>query len=450
MLRGKFKTKLIYGGTLLAAFSLTIGSAWSAELASLEGSVNQLKNSTTLKCLEPDYWNPPMGMTPKTPKTPLQQQMCQSQCMQGLRAQADAIELEFRKAIASDAAANSSSAANSAGAAAAGTGQAVVQQGAQNVSGAGAKAGLAQKSANAKAVAAKAKACPAEIDKACPKQNIAQNDMTTVQQAKTACEQLATGSEAVAAEKAASSGGMGDMSQLASALGQALGPLAQMMAGQQQQPDTSSTDPYNSGYSTPTNTVAGTSLGTNANPLAGTAIGNSTTPSGTEFKAAKNNITGFTPTAASNFGPGSSGYGSGSGYGDSASGGTGMGSGAYSAGSSGSGSLNSSGSSMSPGDKDAEKAAAAAANAAGENYEVMATGGGGSRPSFLGLKGRAEEDLGAGSGESVLGDLGLGDEGSRDLASADELGGGIGEAEGETLFRVIHTKIAEIKKRGSI
>jgi hypothetical protein len=175
----------------------------------------------------------------------------------------------------------------------------------------------------------------------------------------------------------------------------------------------------------------------------------STNPGGAEFKNSKNNITGFTPSAASHFGSGS-GYdsASGSAYGDSSSGGTGMGAGSYSAGAGGAG-LGSSGASMSPGDKDAEKAAAAAAAAAAEESYEVNSGGGGGRPSFLGLKGRSEEDLGAG-GESVLSDLGIGEDGSRDLASADELGGGIGEAEGETLFHVIHTKISEIKRRGSI
>lgn len=443
MLRGNYKTKLIYGGSLLAAFSLTIGSAWAVELSTLGTHVSQLQSNSQIQCPMPEYFDfVPM----QKPKQPFDMGTCNS-CMSALPGEAQKVKGKFDAAVASDAAANSSSAANSATAATTSNGQAVVQQGAQNVNGAGAKAGLQQKAANATSVSAAAKECSKSIESKCEISKLGPSASSKVQQAKQACDQLASASDAVAKEKAASSGGMGDMSQLASALGQALGPLAQMMAGQQQ-PETPATDPYSSGYSTPPTPVAGTSLGNTNNPLAGTTIGSSTSPNGAEFKAAKNNITGFTPSAASNFGP-SSGSAD-SAYGNSSGGGsTGMGSGAYSAGSGGTG-LNSSGASMSPGGSDAEKAAAAAAAAAaGENYEVNAAGGGGSRPSFLGLKSRAEEDLAA-SGESVLGDLGLGEEGSRDLASNEELSGGIGEAEGETLFRVIHTKIAEIKKRGSI
>jgi hypothetical protein len=314
-------------------------------------------------------------------------------------------------------------------------------QNTQGATGAAAKAALQQKAANAKAVADKAGDCVKNVMKAC--KNLAPADQKVADHIKDTCQELATASSAVATDKAASSGGMGDMSQLASALGQALGPLAQMM-GQQQPTDPGITDP--SDYSTPPTPVAGTSLGNANNPLAGTNIGNgSTTPNGAEFKPTKNNITGFTPVAGSTmgFGP-SDAYGTtgGTGYGDS--GGAAIGSGSYSAGSSGG--LNSSGSSMAPGSSDAEKAAAAAE--AAENYEVNAGGGGGSRPAFLGLKSRTDDEIG--SGDSVLGDLGISEEGARDLASNDEMAGGIGEAEGNTLFHVVHSKIAEIKKRGSI
>lgn len=445
MLRGNYKTKLIYGGTLLAAFSLTIGSAWAGEIGTDTAPGAQKLQGAQLQCMpnDPAYMSPtgPMGtMQPDQAKL----QVC-TKCKQAVDDQVKKVDMARNKAIQDNAAVVGAGSAGTSAIGNAATGQ---QQNTQNNASATNNVGTgaqAQRAAIAKALGQSASTCASQVQSSC-NGNLAAIDKKGAEAASQGCNEIASASNANSAEKTASGSTMGDMSQLASALGQALGPLAQMMAGQQQQPDTSSTDPYSS--SVPTNTVAGTSLGTSTNPLAGTSIGNSTNPNGTEFKAAKNNITGFTPSAASSFGP-STGYASGSGAGDSSGGGTGVGSGAYSAG--GGGGLNSSGASMSPGATDAEKAAAAAAaaNAAGENYEVMASGGGGSRPSFLGLKSRTDEDLGAG-GESVLGDLGLGEEGSRDLASADELGGGIGEAEGETLFRVIHTKIAEIKKRGSI
>lgn len=82
-------------------------------------------------------------------------------------------------------------------------------------------------------------------------------------------------------------------------------------------------------------------------------------------------------------------------------------------------------------------------------------GGGGGRPSFLGLKGGSEfdelnKDLALDAPAGL--DSGLGFDDGRDLASAEQaaLEGGINEDEGVSIFSVVHAKIAEMKKRGSI
>lgn len=447
MLRGNFKTKLIYGGTLLTVFSLTIGSAWAGEIgtdtlagaSTLEGA----KLTCNPQALEYTKIVPPSS---QRVLDSIKYNACTT-CQKAVEAQVKAIDLARNQAITQNTAVVGAGTAGTTAVAAATSG---VQQVTQTNTGVTNNVGnnaQTQRAALAKTLAQAAQTCSQKVEESC-KGALAAEDMKAKQAATQGCSQIASAATANATEKAASGMTMSDLSQMAGALGQVLGPLAQMMNQQKQGGDTGSNDPSNSGYSTPISTASGTSLGASSSQPSGTNVGN-TNPGGAEFKNSKNNITGFTPSAASHFGPGSDGYASGSGYGDSSGGGTGMGSGSYSAGG-GSAGLSSSGASMSPGDKDAEKAAAAAAAAAAEeSYEVNAGGGGGGRPAFLGLKGRAEEDLGA-SGESVLGDLGLGEEGSRDLASADELSGGIGEAEGETLFHVIHTKISEIKKRGSI
>jgi hypothetical protein len=278
---------------------------------------------------------------------------------------------------------------------------------------------------------------------------LASSDKQAAESAAQGCQQIADASNTNSAEKAASGGGMGDLSQLAGALGQALG---QMMQGGQggdpgYTPDTSS-------VTTP-DPVAGTNLETPSGNVGGTSI--AATPGsvdGVQFtKPNAANISGFTPNGTS-FGPATSGSSydtaAGSGYGSEGSGGSAGIAGYTGSGGGGSAGLNSSGASVAGLNGDAAKNGAAGdAASAGPNDEInLAGGGGGAKPSFLGLKSGSGDDQPGEPG--VLDDLGLNadEQGSRDLASNEEAG--IAAEDSGTLFTVIHTKISEIKRRGSI
>jgi hypothetical protein len=452
MRKGSKKPILIYTGALAGALTLAVGSAFATELSQLSGYVNQLQKSQGLSCNDGDYWmppNPPQWGAKQKPIGSYVQQMCQSQCNQAITNQAGAVKSKYESAVASDGAANGSSSAAALNGAAGSNGHSNVSQNTQNGNGAAAQAGLQQKAANAAGVAAAAKQCAEQIKNACPQSNIANNDMQKVKQAMDACQQLSNASDQVAEDKAKSSGGMGDLSQLAGALGQALG---QMMQGGQgadpgYTPDTSS-------VTTP-DPVAGTNIDPVGTNVAGTSIGNN--PNGVDgvqfSKPNAANISGFTPNGTS-FGPATSGSSydtAGTGYGNDGYGGGSAGIAGYTgSGSGGSAGLNSSGASVAGLDAGAANAGGAGdAASAGPNDEInLAGGGGGAKPSFLGLKSSADEEQPGEPG--VLDDLGLGsdEEGSRDLASNEEAG--IAAENSGTLFTVIHTKISEIKRRGSI
>ena len=273
--------------------------------------------------------------------------------------------------------------------------------------------------------------CVSDIDQSCS--GVAQAD-----KAKQACQEGAT----AAGQSAADQGkGAGDMSQLASMLGQMAQALGPLMA-QKDQPQSSVTPPETT---TPAKLpqVAGTSLSSDKDAKGGQiGFGNSgSAKSEDKVAGSGENHQGFgrinsDPALASSLG-GSSTEG---GFNSS---GASIGSAQPSGGAAGLGAGDSSGASMMGEVPAAPKAAEAGGN------EYPSGSGGGSRPSFLGLKGKSEAEPGA-EGDGPLGGLGL-EEGNRELASSEENAAGIHPEEmGGSLFNVVHTKYVEIKQKGNI
>ncbi|MCO5141608.1 MAG: hypothetical protein M9962_00800 [Oligoflexia bacterium] len=306
----------------------------------------------------------------------------------------------------------------------------------------------AQNRANiANKLAQELKQCASDIQSSCNGKVGPSSDGTQVQNAMNSCNNASQVAQAAGAEQQKNSGGLGEALQAASGLAQALGPLAQMLAGKQ---DQSATDPY---QTQPNYQTSG-----------GSTLNDPGTTNGTSFTTGQSNGTelGTNPSVSSEFASvspkefntgleGAGGFDSSSGNGF----GSGGASGADIAANGGGGALGSSGSFNSSGaskmgDKAAE--AAAAANSPGsEDYAYGAGGGGGGgvKPAMLGLKSKSGDleglaDLGA-SNETLSAD----ENGERMLAS-EEQGDGIHGNDGSSLFNVIHSKYSEIKRRGSI
>jgi len=303
--------------------------------------------------------------------------------------------------------------------------------------------------------------CKTAMESKC--KNLDQADNAKAQKVVDACDKIAKNAVKTAAEKAG--GGM-DMASLAQLAGAAMQAMAAMKPSPKPESSSGLSTPSSSDYgnnSTTPENASGSSI--DNTPGAGSTSIGSTNPNtgGSMIGNTKSNPSGSTFTAGS--GPGYGGFNAasmapelaeslGGTSADSNEGLAGGGSMAASGGASGSGGggggSDSSGASKMA--EDAAKAAAAAA-AAEAAYELPAGGGGGGgRPAFLGLKASSSEGEGEGegSGDGVLGELGLDEEGGRELASDESQGDGISADDGVSLFKVIHTKYADIKKRGNI
>jgi hypothetical protein len=297
--------------------------------------------------------------------------------------------------------------------------------------------------------------CKAKMTESCTNQMSGQ-DIAKAQKVLDACDKIAKNADKTAIEKAG--GGM-DMASLAQLAGVAMQAMQAMKPSPKPEGSESGLSPSSSDYgknSTPEN-ASGSSLDSKLGNAGSTSIGSTkTNTGGSTFGSAKPNPNGST------FGAGSGSRGAAfnsqsrapelaeSLGGTSADSKEGLAGGPSAASGSGGGGGNSSGASKMEEDA-AAKAAAAAAEAA---YELPAGGGGGggSRPAFLGLKANSSEleGEGEGAGEGMLGELGLEEESGRELASEESQGDGISANDGVSLFKVIHTKYADIKKRGNI
>jgi hypothetical protein len=265
-------------------------------------------------------------------------------------------------------------------------------------------------------------------------------------QLKDACSQGDQIAEAVKKEKEASGSSMGDMASMLGQAAQALGPLAQMLAGQQQTPTTTPSSTSPSSVSKPAQ-VSSAKLSDGSSTLAGGAVdfgGGATTEVAKGTNAASGYAPGF---EAQNFAPDPSLA--------EALGGTNPGS------TGGGGAFSASGASSAGGGFGGKSGDSSGASKMGDktagildpgNFEIGGGGGGGGGKPFLGLKSKSSElaDLTSGdAGADVLGEGGF-DEGGRDLASSDQLGSDIHSEDGGTLFDAVRSKYSEIKKRGNI
>lgn len=438
---GKGYNKSIYIGLMMA---LAAPNAWGRETVDLAPYVSQTQSSSQqIMCSHSDYYQmTPTGEQPKPGKVIAD---CQS-CRDKAKAAAQDVQSKYSSATASDASANANGAAASQAAAAGNNGYAEKSQ--KDVSGLKGKSQelLGQKTANAKLVADAGKKCSSDLKSSCNQATMAESDNSAAQKTLDACDQVSQNGDQIASEKAKSGGEMGDLSQLASALGQALG----AMKPKESSPSTPTTP--NSGLSSQPTTAAGldgSKLDSALNPT-GASIGalgtNGTALTDSKAGASKGTAgsSGSDPAIAASLGGSDYGTGLEMMPGGSHGAATGASSGGYGGGS-GSGS---SGASMMGSAKDA--AAAAAANAANSDmgaYE-MPMGGGGSKP-FLGLKSKSVDEASLDeTAPGMLADLGV-EEGERGLASTDANADIHPENEGN-LFVVIRSKYAEIKKRGNI
>jgi len=266
------------------------------------------------------------------------------------------------------------------------------------------------------------------------------------------CKDVAQAAKLMAVDKSMSAGGMLDNALKATQLGLGLGQLGQMLAGQKGGGSGVSGSPE--GPIAPSTVDLGGS-DKNAGGIAGFGTKESTVSrSGTGSAGFSTGSDGFAPlseardfsaeaspiggdmgfAAESGISPPSVGGGSGGGFSGSAGGAGGAG--------------NGSGASKLSAEDRKEVAGDIGA------FEVGAGGGG--RPSFLGLKSGGSEfdelgkDLGLGAGTGLDGNFDF--DGDRDLASAEQgaFDGGINEEDGVSIFSVVHSKISEMKKRGSI
>ncbi len=294
-----------------------------------------------------------------------------------------------------------------------------------------------QRAALAKRLAANAQACSAELQSACSGQ-MAPDDQSAYNQAKQGCEQVASAAEANAAEKLASGGMMDGLGQMAGKLGEALGQMMGGGAGGGAAPGSPYTDTYKPTIDPlPSTNIAGNGAGSTVKLDSITAKGTSIDPAdtGTASTDGAGAYAGYSPSTgglSSESGLDLAGNGGASKHGGAVK--VSMANGA-----------GGTGASKMAGKEELAKGAAAAG--AGANYEIPSAGGG-SKSSFLGLKSKAYEEEAAGeTGVGVLGDLGV--DGERGLASLQESPGVRAENEG-SLFVVIRSKYAEIKKRGNI
>lgn len=371
-------------------------------------------------------------------------------CKQSLEEAIKGVTDKYPGLVAKSKAADAKASTNAATTAAATTGKQDTSQGStQNVK-SGAVTGLNIKAGAATELSAAGKACAKKIEGSC-QVPLAQDDITKVDKATQACERIAKESAATAVEKTGSGMDMGQLAQLAGAAMQAMQAMKPNAGAESAAPSSLS----QSTPTTPTIANAESSKLGGAGERIGSTVGfgGATNPSGASIAGGPSSGT-FASGLASPFGAqsfepelaeslGGSDPGS---FGNASSPSVASG-----AGSPGGGGASGDGSGSSRLGSAEEEAARAAALAAAESaYEIG--GGGGGRPAFLGLKSKSGDlELGeeGAAGDGVLGELGIDEEGDREVAS--DVGvNDIGDENGVTLFKVIHSKYAEIKKRGNI
>src|SRR6218665_1404476 len=99
MLRGNFKTKLIYGGTLLTAFSLTLGSAWAGEIGTdTAAGTNKIQNAQLTCNPQATEYTKIIPPNPNRVTDPAALQGCQK-CQQAVKAQVDKVDQARNGAI---------------------------------------------------------------------------------------------------------------------------------------------------------------------------------------------------------------------------------------------------------------------------------------------------------------------------------------------------------------
>jgi hypothetical protein len=289
-----------------------------------------------------------------------------------------------------------------------------------------------------------ARKCSSELQGKCT--GLAAADSQRARELLENCDRIAREAGAIAAEKTGQGIDMGQLAQLA-------GAAAQMMGAMQPKGGAKPESGVSSAYSpTPVAQASPSTsgLGSGQDTLGTSAGFSNTNPTGASLKNDGAGGTGFAgPVASRSFEPSLAAALGGTEFGAFDGAGNGIANTTPSQGAGGGGGFGSSGASMMGDGKDPAAAAADALNRELAGYELGAGGGGGGRP-FLGLKSKSGDlgDLGGDDlGNGLLGDLGLDDD--HEYASEGSYGDIRGE-DGVTLFRVIHSKYAEMKKRGSI
>jgi hypothetical protein len=468
--RLQIKFILIFAGFSLAAvFSFSAFGAGTLS-AALAPDVQMVSGAGDVSCSSMQYKenNPPNS--PQYMSAPYMKATC-TQCQQSVT--------KWKQQMPGDAATASTADQGIANSATPGIGNSSSNVGSQltsqnNASGqnfAPGAAAQAQRGTNATGAAGKFQACASEVQSACSG-GIAQEDKSVADQVQKGCQNASKDASQYAGDKANDASQLGDLSKLAQAAAQALGPLAQMMGAgnqqpQQQQPsavtDNSGTSPTPSSVNTDSNgntttvaatsTVPGTSLGTNTAGTSSSQLSPLSTSNLGNGLASGSNV--VSPVA------GAGGYGSGNGSGkygfaDMGAKGTGFG-GAMGAGAGFGATGGSAGGAGSPTNSTGASGAAAYAtpgdgsgDAAKEDaYDFGASGG---KPMF-GLKGKSSEEkelegmAGANGNDGANPDL----KGDRELASNGEgQNGDGGGGGGLSIFHMVRTRYAELKRTGRI
>lgn len=295
-----------------------------------------------------------------------------------------------------------------------------------------------QKALLAREMSAVSESCRATVAQACSKVSEAQELFDS-------CRQIATASAAVSQDNMLTGGSLLDNALKATQLGLGLGQLGQMFAGQKG----GNSNVSGAGAFTPEESTV--DLGVTSKKSAGGSPGFGTKSSSVSQSGGSAGFStgsdGFAPFSESrDFSAEAAPIGSAALTPESGISSPSIGGGSGLSATGGGGASDGSGSSK-LGEVDPK---ANAAQGSGGDYEVGAGGGG--SPSFLGLKSSGSEfgdmnkDLGLDTGLGADFDL------ERDIASLEQgaLEGGINEDEGVSIFSVVHSKISEMKKRGSI
>lgn len=302
--------------------------------------------------------------------------------------------------------------------------------------------GAATRSTNASAFAKKAEqVCKQKIKDGCDSVKLQGQDQSDKDESLSACESLQSQAEQVAKDQGSAAGDLGQLMQQAGQLAQQLGQMMQQQPEQKNPKDPSQSSISDTQSTSLSSKNPGASVGFDTSGANGAKVGAAGSAKGGAYASPARDFS----AEASNLNAG----GLGSGISSNKFGANTGGEGATSA---SSGGMNSSGASL-MGEAPEKAAAVNAKNdaTAGLEWGGGGGGGGGYKQPMFGLKGK--NDSGGDLADLTGGENNLsGEEGDRTLASADEMSATAQDIndDGDSLFNVIHSKLSEVKRRGSI